>query len=162
MNKRPFGKRTCNCGCANDVIKTKIRNNKIFWVDYIEGHEYQNKTYQNKVVKRYEHQNKIHRNKVNDKIYGSGYYHEKAWKLFGKKFCEGCGITLDEYIVKYNKRFDMHNTLEPKNYCILEEKAWMCLCVKCHGLIETNNITMSRNYSEVNLYEIDQNFNMFK
>lgn len=68
------------------------------------------------------------------------YWHKKAWELFGKDHCEKCGLALNEYYDIYNKNFDMHNNLNPKNYTILESEAWQCLCRSCHTKIEKETI----------------------
>ncbi len=66
-------------------------------------------------------------------------WHTKAWKLFGLDFCEICGMTLDECLETFNRRFDMHCTLEPKDYSVMEVNAWQCLCKACHGHMEGIN-----------------------
>lgn len=60
-----------------------------------------------------------------------GYYHEKARQLFGSSVCQDCGITLQEYVsTQKQKQFDMHCV--SKDYTILEQWNWRCLCRKCH------------------------------
>jgi len=66
----------------------------------------------------------------------SDYWHSKAWKLFGKNYCEICHIDINTYMEKTNQRFDMHNTLEPKDYTVMEPYVWQCLCHSCHMVIE--------------------------
>ena len=65
-----------------------------------------------------------------------GYLHQIAWKTFGKMYCEKCGMTLYQHYKKYNKRFDMHNTLIPKDYKSKDPNAWMTLCKPCHIEVE--------------------------
>lgn len=62
----------------------------------------------------------------------SGYYHDLAWKLFGKLYCEDCGISLEEYLKLIGKRFDMHCTSKPKDYSLMEETNWKTFCGRCH------------------------------
>ena len=64
------------------------------------------------------------------------YWHRKAWKEFGKDYCEICGTTAIEYKKVSKSRFEMHNCLGPKNYTCMRSKAWLCLCNSCHKLIE--------------------------
>jgi len=66
------------------------------------------------------------------------YKHHEAWKLFGKEHCEHCDISLIDYKNKYNRRFDMHCNSLPKDYSIMEQSNWMCLCVDCHRAEELN------------------------
>lgn len=68
------------------------------------------------------------------------FWHSKAYDLFGRSECEICGISNNDCIEKYNKRLSMHNTLEPKDYTILEQEAWQCLCSECHTKIEKSVI----------------------
>jgi len=70
----------------------------------------------------------------------NSYWHYKAYDLFGKKECEVCGISNKDCIEKYNKRLSMHNTLEPKDYTIMESDVWQCLCSKCHQKLEIGGI----------------------
>lgn len=56
------------------------------------------------------------------------YWHKKARQLFGKDRCERCK--------KKPERLDMHNTLVPKDYTVMEENAWLCVCQVCHWEIE--------------------------
>jgi len=64
------------------------------------------------------------------------YWHSKAWKRFGKMYCEICNMNINEHFEKHNQRFDMHNTLEPKDYTVMESHVWMCLCKSCHKKID--------------------------
>jgi hypothetical protein len=78
-----------------------------------------------------------------------GYYHEKAWKLFGKDHCEHCGYTLIDHLKETGKRLDMHNNLVPKDYSIMEENAWVTLCSiasknGCHKKLEDGVITLNK------------------
>lgn len=78
-------------------------------------------------------------NGENHPSWGGGchmYWHNKAYDSFGKNECEICGISNGECLEKYNKRLSMHNTLYPKDYTIMEQEAWQCLCSKCHGEVE--------------------------
>lgn len=67
---------------------------------------------------------------------GYNYCHALAWEMFGKTFCEMCFMDIYDCIEKYNQRFDMHCTSNPKDFTIMEENNWMCLCKECHGKIE--------------------------
>jgi hypothetical protein len=67
-------------------------------------------------------------------------WHIKAWEKFGKNYCEICYIDINTYMEKYNKRFDMHNTLNPKDHTILEPEVWQCLCINCHKMVEKEEI----------------------
>lgn len=58
--------------------------------------------------------------------------HEQAWKMFGKENCEICNKSLKKELQETGKRLSMHNTLDPKNYIVMEKYAWKCLCGKCH------------------------------
>jgi hypothetical protein len=84
--------------------------------------------------------------------------HNKAYELFGKDYCEGealirkipgyrnyrCGITLEEYLKpdckkrkdKKKRVFDMHCTSKPKDYTIMEQSNWICVCDECHDILE--------------------------
>lgn len=66
----------------------------------------------------------------------NAYWHEKAWELFGKYFCEDCGMTLKDHYEIYNQRFHMHNKLLPKDYTVMESYAWNCLCNPEHESLE--------------------------
>jgi len=67
------------------------------------------------------------------------YAHNKAWDKFGLPHCERCGINNDYHIQLYKRRLDMHNTLNPKDYTVMEPEAWQTLCKKCHAKIEASN-----------------------
>lgn len=59
------------------------------------------------------------------------YCHEEARKFFGKPFCEGCRISLEDYRKTHKqKRFNMHCI--SKDFTILEQWNWKCVCSKCH------------------------------
>jgi hypothetical protein len=59
------------------------------------------------------------------------YLHTKARELFGTPICQDCGISLEDYIkVQKKKKFDMHCI--SKDYKILEQWNWKCLCASCH------------------------------
>lgn len=58
------------------------------------------------------------------------YYHYEARKLFGKPHCEDCGITYEEYAETHKNKFEMHCI--SKDFKILEQWNWQCLCNKCH------------------------------
>ncbi len=101
----------CACGCGEFVSRP---NNK-----YVSGH------------------NAREGNKNTFWKGGSSiYWHNEAWKLFGKDKCERCGINNDYYIQLYKRRLDMHNTLNPKDYSVMESEAWLCVCAKCHKRLE--------------------------
>jgi len=59
------------------------------------------------------------------------YWHDLAWKMFGKDCCQRCKITNDEHIKIFGKRLHMH--CENHEYSKLEVDNWECLCNKCHG-----------------------------
>jgi len=75
------------------------------------------------------------------------HWHKKAWKLFGKDKCEICEISLQKSIKKFNQRLSMHNTLEPKDYTLMKQEAWQCLCKKCHTSID-NGYVIGRKRNE--------------
>jgi len=59
------------------------------------------------------------------------YRHAEARRLFGKPYCEECGITYEEYFLESGgKKFDMHCV--SKDYRIMEQWNWKCLCKSCH------------------------------
>lgn len=59
------------------------------------------------------------------------YFHNRAQELFAKPFCEECKIDLEEYQKTHKKkRFEMHCI--SKDYTILEQWNWLCLCSRCH------------------------------
>jgi len=64
--------------------------------------------------------------------------HMKAFEMFGKSKCELCGMTLEEHREKWGSRFDMHYTLEPKDYKCMEPEAWETYCKVCHGKIDSH------------------------
>jgi NUMOD3 motif len=64
------------------------------------------------------------------------YWHKKAWELFGHDFCENCYMNNEDHKQKWKHRLEMHNTLEPKDYKIMESNAWMTLCKTCHTGLE--------------------------
>ena len=64
------------------------------------------------------------------------YWHKQAWELFGSDYCENCFMTNEEHKVKWKRRLDMHNNLDPKDYKIMEPEAWMTLCRICHRGLE--------------------------
>jgi hypothetical protein len=66
------------------------------------------------------------------------YWHDKARKLFGKKYCEVCGISNYLSLKVNNKKLEMHNCLNPKNYKQMDAKVWMTVCLACHSILETN------------------------
>jgi len=145
--KRPYGKITCDCGCLNNVKDTELRNGKLFWVDYIDGHKDNPRVYKYNKIELPLYKNiKISysdlKTRIYKKSYSPGTYHVCAWILFGKDTCSYCGITLKDYNKRQKddkkrvSRFHMHNSLEPKNYSVMEQHAWMCLCNKCHMKIE--------------------------
>jgi hypothetical protein len=63
-------------------------------------------------------------------------WHKHAWRKFGKKYCEFCGLLNSEHKEIHNRRLEMHNTLDPKDYSIMEQHAWMTLCCSCHAKLE--------------------------
>lgn len=68
------------------------------------------------------------------------YWHTKAWKLFGKDCCEVCGISNKDHKELKGCRLSMHNTLNPKDYTVMQSYAWSCICIKCHPIIEKADI----------------------
>jgi len=65
------------------------------------------------------------------------WYHEQAWKMFGLKFCEICGMSLDEYkdVHPKNNRFSMH--CRTGMWWILEEWNWVTTCeFGCHQKLD--------------------------
>lgn len=87
--------------------------------------------------------------------------HNKAYELFGKDkdYCEGeedvirkdpmyreyqCKITLEKYLKPDSKkkkdknkgRFDMHCTSKPKDWTIMKQWNWICVCDECHDILE--------------------------
>jgi len=59
------------------------------------------------------------------------YWHNKVWSLYGKNYCELCGISLKDYKKKLNRRLSMHCR---DNNCknILEDN-WITVCeFGCH------------------------------
>jgi len=44
----------------------------------------------------------------------------------------------EEHLQRYNRRLDLHNTLQPKDYTILKEEAWLALCRPCHIKLEAS------------------------
>lgn len=64
------------------------------------------------------------------------YWHEKAWEIFGNNCCENCYMTNEEHLLEWNERLHMHNTIEIKDYKIMESEAWMTLCRTCHSGLE--------------------------
>jgi hypothetical protein len=120
MNK-PYGNRYCKCGCLKVVEKTEIRNNLLFWADYIEGHE-------NNVKENYQ------KRAEDIFIYEYNDLHKKAFELFGTNKCEICNIPEETYKLECGRRFDMHCI--SKDYSIMKKDNWMCLCRKCHGRLE--------------------------
>jgi len=63
------------------------------------------------------------------------YWHEKAWKLFGKGICEhpDCLITNQQHLEIYGVRLHMHCNSDPKDYTILEDSNWYCCCIPHHN-----------------------------
>lgn len=64
------------------------------------------------------------------------YWHNKAWKLFGKPVCSNCNMTNEEHIKKHDCRLNMHCISEPKDYTLLIESNWEIYCKECHGKID--------------------------
>ena len=61
---------------------------------------------------------------------GSAYYHRNARKLFGKDYCEMCGISSQEYAKLSKRRPQMHCIDD--NYRNLSPENWITICGKCH------------------------------
>lgn len=64
--------------------------------------------------------------------------HKKVWKLFGKDYCQHCGITNRQHKQKYKQRLHMHNNLIPKDYSKIDEDSWLTLCKSCHKILEAS------------------------
>lgn len=64
----------------------------------------------------------------------SDYYHGKARELFGTNYCEECGISKEEYRKTHKVSLSMHCIT--KDYKILEQFNWMCLCQKDHSSLQ--------------------------
>jgi hypothetical protein len=67
--------------------------------------------------------------------------HEEAWFKFGKNKCELCGMLNKDHKKITGHRLSMHNSLDPKDYKVLEPHAWMCLCSTCHVKAEMGDFT---------------------
>jgi hypothetical protein len=79
------------------------------------------------------------------------YWHKQAWELFGYDCCENCYMSNEEHKIRWKKRLEMHNTLEPKDYKIMEPEAWMTLCKICHKGLEVvleNERRWLKNYTK--------------
>lgn len=77
------------------------------------------------------------------------YWHGKAWELFGSGCCENCYMSNEEHKQRWGQRLHMHNTLDPKDYTIMEPEAWMTLCKTCHSGLEAtlkNNKILDRKW----------------
>lgn len=62
---------------------------------------------------------------------GHQYCHYKAFELFGKDYCEVCGISAEEYKTKHNRRFSMH--CRNGIHIELNEENWLTVCeFGCH------------------------------
>lgn len=64
------------------------------------------------------------------------YYHNLAKEKFYLDYCEICFITEQQHIEKYNRKFDMHCTSNPKDYTLMTVDNWKCVCIPCHKKIE--------------------------
>lgn len=131
---------SCKCGCG-ELIEIRLHHKWSKIPDYINGHNRKGKKRQD-VSERMKGENNPNYGKFGPESSGwkedsdhCCYGHYTARKLFGKDCCEICGVT-KEYVEKNNQYLEMHNTLIPKDYTVMEESAWMCLCKKCHKQIE--------------------------
>ena len=62
------------------------------------------------------------------------YYHDRAQELFATPMCQDCGISLEKYQSTHKqKRFHMHCI--SRDYTILTQRNWSCVCCKCHSHI---------------------------
>ena len=65
------------------------------------------------------------------------WWHNKAWNLFGLPFCIECGITNDEHKEILGRRLSMHCKSNPKDYTIMTDDNWACVCeIGCHQKLE--------------------------
>lgn len=81
----------------------------------------------------------VTKNKISKTVYKYGcdsYWHKKAYNLYGLPYCENCYMSNEEHLLEWGKRLHMHNTLDPKDYKIMESEAWMTLCRTCHSGLE--------------------------
>ncbi len=60
-------------------------------------------------------------------------YHRRAKELFGKPCCEECGIHIEEYAIKYARKKHLEMHCVSKDFTILEQWNWICLCYPCHA-----------------------------
>ena len=90
----------------------------------------------NTATRRFEVRSKMSASKIGNKIRWNSssnhfqYYHEKAKQLFGSPVCQECSISIEEYILTHKQSFEMHCI--SKDFTILEQWNWKCLCSKCH------------------------------
>ena len=134
--RKPFSEEHCrNISVANkDHIgywKGKKRPEILGDLNPTKRPEVKRKISDNNAMKRPEVAKKAGDSKIKRTGGGSIYWHGKAWKLFGKEFCQHDGISLEECKEKYNERFHMHNV--DKDFRNLVEENWLCLCQGCHN-----------------------------
>jgi len=113
----------CGCGCGKEV---KNR--------FINGHSTKGKYWKMSITGR-KRVSESKKGEKNPNWKDTGHYvycHEEARKLFGKPCCESCSISLEEYCLRNHrkKQFEMHCV--SKDYKILEQWNWRCLCYSCH------------------------------
>lgn len=65
------------------------------------------------------------------------YWHRKAWKLFGKNYCENCGKSNEDELNTKGTRLSMH--CFSRNYKIMLENNWMTVCQSCHTKIDAKS-----------------------
>ena len=71
------------------------------------------------------HYNKLHKKGKTDP-------HYIARKLFGKKYCEQCGITNWLSLKVYGENLSMHYRLLSKDYSVMKSAVWKTFCKGCH------------------------------
>ena len=58
------------------------------------------------------------------------FFHNQAWKLFGKERCERCGLLNEQHIIDTGRRLHMHCLHQ--TYHKMDPDLWECICGKCH------------------------------
>ena len=70
------------------------------------------------------------------------YWHDQAWKLFGKDRCDLCGKYNEDHIKETGQRLCMHCISIPKNYTLMEQSNWTTICCSCHRVkLDSGNKT---------------------
>ena len=120
----------CECGCGTEVKKEGHR--------FVNGHNQRGNSPWNKgkhyYISEEGRRNMEGRIPWNFRGGRSQYFHEKARHLFGTLVCEKCGLSLEEYCSTHKvKKFDMHCVT--KDFTIIEQWNWNCVCHMCHESI---------------------------